>query len=608
MNDVFNRRDVLSSCESSGACLAGLENLAVLTNQSFDIVERMVLEEAQELRDAAIEMEVQRGTSLGNSLVENWNEIGEVQRRQSLYEAFEGVFDNFFRIQACQIITSNLEADSFNLCGANSDFFYVSHNTHNNYLLATGCTSINGDPSDCTLPRRSAHQDRITAALAIGADPYLAITIGLMEGGNNGLENLYLDPVGQAEVLGCVGEPITQDEYNTTRNRYFELQANEKNETPEERSERLELSRHVSQLLNSYRTYYRISPSSEPINARLGRQLQSYYDVAGDEPLDTSSQSTICFDTSGGSLYLAEDTYLTPEQTNNHCCRELPFKINSPEDIEDVLTLNKVRTDITRGEFRNERSIEYGSADQVAHRIQRFNGHSPFMGRAERTDLWRAGVNHFRDPQYGYQAMDYMVRTVMTNPVFQEMVEESRRELESSMGSLPSYLSPICLDHRPEDHNGGDFVFVIDSDHYHELSARSVRFQKFKEIEEELQASNPDYTLTLNDLENHPTVRESEIGVLSYEFREVINTYQRLGRGSELPELDYSNMGPFFDFYWQNVYPERDTIREASQQSGYSWDSLSTDQARQLGSRLRQACSNPTSGKGESCNNPFGCN
>src|SRR5690606_20405800 len=106
-----------------------------------------------------------------------------------------------------------------------------------------------------------------------------------------------------------------------------------------------------------------------------------------------------------------------------------------------------------------------------AFRIQRFNGYSNLMGGAESVEAFRAGVNHYEDPAYGYQAMDYIVNSLLTNPVIHQMVEKAEDEVSQVLGRKPNWRSVMCVEH------AGGGTFHIDSDHYFNKHRDTDRFK-----------------------------------------------------------------------------------------------------------------------------------
>jgi len=46
------------------------------------------------------------------------------------------------------------------------------------------------------------------------------------------------------------------------------------------------------------------------------------------------------------------------------------------------------------------------------------------MGGAEGVSPWRAGVNYYKNPAYGYQVMDFILNTLMFNPYISAKIDE----------------------------------------------------------------------------------------------------------------------------------------------------------------------------------------
>src|SRR5690606_8152636 len=94
------------------------------------------------------------------------------------------------------------------------------------------------------------YKDKIKSALLMGMDPYLAIALVWMEGGTaEGLDYLYLDPIGKFASLGCTGEARSASERTDTT-------------------------------LDSFGTYYDIKPGVIN-NAPLARKLNDFQKAKG---------------------------------------------------------------------------------------------------------------------------------------------------------------------------------------------------------------------------------------------------------------------------------------------------------------------------------------
>jgi hypothetical protein len=147
----------------------------------------------------------------------------------------------------------------------------------------------------------------------------------------------------------------------------------------------------------------------------------------------------------------------------NQCCLKLPFSVDTSiggtesteEAINQVLTYSHVGNALNR---------PFGKQKDPAYRAQRFNGYTDLMGGAEEVPAFRAGVNFYENPAYGYQTMDFMINSLLSNPDLNRIVNEE----QAKQGT--SYKSLMCLDH-------GAGLFYVDTNHYFEKHKNTPRMK-----------------------------------------------------------------------------------------------------------------------------------
>ncbi len=329
--------------------------------------------------------------------------------------------DAYSMIRACQETKNTLVPDDF--LSKSQQSVLTPYPYYSNYMYATGC---NGVDSETCSPISKNELDRvIKEAVLMGVDPYLVISFSLMEGGTGEVGRLYLDPIGVMGAMGCSSHQVS----NGT-------------------------STEVA--LNSFGTSYIVN-SQTVKNPQLQNKLKKYFQEFN---LDKSQgNSFYCYETRGKS-----DSSVFEKPQANSCCVELGFKTSkkSDEQIKHALTYHFI-DNITKNSFR-------GNQDP-AWRAQRYNGYTDLMGAAEGVSPWRAGVNYYKNPAYGYQTMDFVINALMFNPYISNKVDEVSKEFDQDWESI------LCKGKK-------DGSYYIDSDYYFDKHKESPRleeiYDKFK--------------------------------------------------------------------------------------------------------------------------------
>lgn len=425
------------------------------------------------------------------------------------YNRIKSVVDQAYLLQACQEVKKTWSSEAWT--GQDGDRFAVFYPKYNNYMYASGCHGRSSGAT-CQGNRISNYKDKIKSALLMGMDPYLAISLVWMEGGTaEGLDYLYLDPIAKFAALGCTSTPTTSSQATETT-------------------------------LDSFGTYYNIHPKIIK-NAPLNTKLKDFQKAKGNSPAE--GKSYFC-------RQLTDDLGMVYDQAQeNSCCLEMPISKESSdvELIEEALVFEQAR--------KNYQTRFRGNQDP-AFRIQRFNGYSRLMGGAEAVESFRAGVNHYKDPVYGYQAMDFMVSSILPNPVIREMVQQAEKEVEETLGRKAPWRSIMCVEHP------GGGTFQVDSEQYFKLHRNAPRleaaFNKWSTGESLSGAEGRLIDLEINTLLGKGLMKDEELNV---EYKDLLRNY------------------------FTNHYPTRNTVGAASSnQSTYDWENLSHADLSRIGTRV----------------------
>jgi hypothetical protein len=141
----------------------------------------------------------------------------------------------------------------------------------------------------------------------------------------------------------------------------------------------------------------------------------------------------------------------------NSCCLDLGFKTTSDnsDTVKHALTYHFIDK-ITKRAFKKR-------ADP-AWRVQRYNGYTDLMGAAEGVSPWRAGVDYYKNPAYGYQTMDFIINSLMFNPYISKKVDKESKDQNQKWDSI------LCK-------GKADGTYHIDSDFYFDKHKDSTRLK-----------------------------------------------------------------------------------------------------------------------------------
>ncbi len=428
---------------------------------------------------------------------------------QAQYDRVKSIVDQAFTLHACNEVKRTWDRSSW--IAEDEDQFAVFYPKYNNYMYATGCRGRSSSAT-CEPNKISNYKEKIKSALLMGMDPYLAIALVWMEGGTkDGLDYLYLDPIAKFGSLGCTSSSVSSSDFG-------------------------------EMTLDSFGSYYNVDP--RVVNRpSISSKLVDFQRAKGSP-------------TTPGESYFCRKVYddlgiVYDEPQADSCCLKLPFTKDSAdiELIEEALVFEQASKNYQR---------RFGDNEDPAFRIQRFNGYTRLMGATEGVDSFRSGVDYYENPAYGYQAMDYMVNSILPNPVIRDLVKQAEQEVEQSLGRQSSWRSIMCVEHP------GGGTFQVDSNHYFNLHRNTPRleaaYERWSKGEDLSESEHKIIQQDINTLLSDGIMADEELAV---PFDQIINNY------------------------FTNHYPNRNTIGSASaQQSSYDWENLSDRDLRNVGSRI----------------------
>ncbi len=444
--------------------------------------------------------------------------------------------------------------------------FYIYYPFHNNYSYITGCK--NPYLSNCTAEvydygkefeistanSIERFKEIIKISLIADLDPYVAMAISFMEeppSSNHKHSGIFLDPIGKFAALGCSHRLVKKSKNS----------------------------------VNSFDTFYQI-PSQIVQNKKFIHMLEKVIKFEG---------RTISPQPAGKSYYCKSikkkseagmnyGTSISKVPVDGECCLEIPYGKQELESVSHLLD------DASIANFLKEEIINDGRFRSKGPEflIQKFNGFSDLMGAAEGTDSWRLGTNFFQDPNYGYQAMDFIMNSFLNNPVITSLINEGVAQLEEK-GLNSSYSSVLCIDKQPG-------VYGIDTEYYFKKTADTPRMQSLYE-----HYKNGGSFIDLSDRQKN--VFRQEIYKLRAYFPIFDSIIQdEIGEDKALEEVDVTpesekkmkaefdkliESSGVFQKYFSTIYESRKTLSLAStHQSSYRWERMHDDEIKKIRRQL----------------------
>ena len=294
--------------------------------------------------------------------------------------------------------------------------------------------------------------DRIVeGAIAMGQDPFAALAISFMEQGT-AISGLYLDPIGKVHSVGCATAPVSAAAANAWNEQMRSSQpykacqdaCNNGVQDYQQCYDQCGIRFNRPYNLESYSTFYKVNRETRTDPALI-KKLRDYVKLNNE---------------SGAPIVNSPSKYCPVEG----CCLSLDFKADHAS-IEKALRFTALQ-DYVRKPLAPQHQNR-GPGETPARRLQRFNGFTDLMGGAEGVPAWRSGVNYGQTPVYGYQAMDFILNTLMSNPYVLQKVKEA----ESKVGRKSP--SVVC-----EDLAAGSYT--MDSDFYFKKHGQAPRMGTIK--------------------------------------------------------------------------------------------------------------------------------
>lgn len=336
-----------------------------------------------------------------------------------VFETQKAIQSTAFQINACRNTIASLSTENF-ATSAKDDVgsIFIYYPYHSEYTYVTGCRPFKDGKLFCNPNQKAGIKTAIRNAILGGVDPYVYLALGLMEDGANGWRSLKLDPIGKMKAMGC-------------------------------REEASNLSDESTNKLWSYGNSHKIAPGVSR-DASLSARLNRYLSGKGIEP--GLGKSYFCRSTTGATSEATSDILSAPPA--NQCCLELGFDLNTLKLRNNPNIKTEIENAFVAEHLRNIQNKQLAGKTDPAFRLQQFNGFSRLMGGAEPVSTFRSGVNYYEDPAYGYQAMDFILNSLATNPWIRAEIERQSTELQISPPSI------LCMDVAVPG------TFQIDSDSY----------------------------------------------------------------------------------------------------------------------------------------------
>ncbi|MFL5814009.1 MAG: hypothetical protein ACJ763_10570 [Bdellovibrionia bacterium] len=336
-----------------------------------------------------------------------------------VFETQKMIQSTAFQVTACRNTIASLSTEKFATSPHDDEgSIFIYYPYHSEYTYVTGCRPFEDGKLFCNPNQKKGIKTAIRNALLGGVDPYVYLALGLMEDGANGWRSLKLDPIGKMKAMSC-------------------------------REEASNLSDESTQKLWSYGNSHKIAPGVSR-DASLSARLNRYLSGKGIEP--GLGKSYFCRSTTGTTSEATSDILSAPP--GNQCCLELGFDLNTLKLRNNPNIKTEIENAFVADHLRNIQNKQLAGKTDPAFRLQQFNGFSRLMGGAEPVSTFRSGVNYYENPAYGYQAMDFIINSLATNPWIRTEIERQSKELQIAPPSI------LCMDVAVPG------TFQIDSDSY----------------------------------------------------------------------------------------------------------------------------------------------
>ena len=549
------------ACEGAQNCIRDLVRLSELTRKAGELNREELIRKV-EAKAKALQDELAAG--------------GEIQISEDDHTALASLNRANIMSYSCRAVVNELDPSHYqsgNTC-------VVGNFNHSPYMYVTGerfSGVPDGETKDSSEVGCSGIDLVIESAVAMGQDPYAALAISFMENGTE-VGGLYLDPIGLVGELGCETTRVGSE----TAHRYIQAnkpalqncqkactQAPAASSSTDSKSNCLQqcydnYMKNAPFNLDSFHTYYKVNYRTVN-NPTLADNVRRYIETHAPNSL-TDRPGFICG--SGSQINISE------QATPGKCCLATNFMPSDSYSTTTQLANTALIYDSLKKYVAAPLPENLRRADpreNAARRIQRFNGYSDLMGGAEGVSAWRAGVNYNTNPAYGYQAMDFVYNTLLSNPMIVSKIQNA----QNKYGKVKSV---ICAD-RPAG------SFYASSDYYSNKHAQSTRMDRI------LDSWN-------KGIRNFDGLLTREKNVLNNEFYTICNNKltrdnlkQKIGPQADefLAHCASNNRAAMYPLYIRNILPTRRTVAEAARMDlGYTWQPMSDEHFSALLERRRK--------------------
>jgi hypothetical protein len=513
--------EIEAICQGKAECFSVLKQALLLTQESAAAADQIWQDEVRAIEKKSAE------------LSDRLDEDRKVD--PSISETAKNLIVMADTVNECRKAQIDLPPEDFKFPGhdavpgrSSGQDLFIQHGVDNEYLYVSGIWYTDSK-------NRKVDYDKvktiISDAAAMGVDPYAALAVAFMEAGE--AKPFVLDTAPMFFRMGCSSRLLASVDAGD------EEAVNKEAEILRQRGQPFYFS---------FGKFYELKPK---VNG--GPETQVYKQM---EKIRAGEAGSILVDgpglacVEGGGSFVADanekviDAFGLPVDgfsVSDACCTRIPY-------------VSKRAFAILANQTVADKIKEGGSDPSAA--LQRFNG-TGVIGLTEKSDSvggYRYGIDMEKYPQYGDQAMDFILNSFMGNPMIRHFVDQAEAKYDVPPKSL------ICS-------GKGPGTYTIDSDKYVDRERDTVRFSSV--IGKSWSALN-----------------SQEKGMVRGEFDLVISQkdWQRPG----LSEAEYpryqaavehfasiSGDEAKWNDYRKNVYPFRNTLGRTSSKS---WKRLTDSQ------------------------------
>ncbi len=561
LNNEEKNKEIEKICSGGALCMQELNQLLQMS------------EVAGKISHDLIQAEVQRISDKASKTAKSVESIVSVPENLfSSVSQYQSAIQNIALAHECRVEGTKLDPKLFDKSGncilanfGHSPYMYPSG------IRFSGTDNISGNKLGSSASC-STIDEIIESSIATNNDPYAVMALSLMETGSD-MYGLGLDPIGTVQTLGCPTTPGSAKSHN----------------------------------LDSYSTYYNVKWGSQK-NERFSKSLQQFAKLKNIELEE--GESYYCFMNTDDEVKTKADDFTPNVHTEGGqfvisssqptfkktCCAKVPFSAKSLKGMNAPGLLTYSSFDKYLEKPLDAKITHSDGLERMARRLQRFNGYTDSMGGAEGVPAWRSGVNYYKTPAYGYQAMDFIFNTLWNNPYIQHKVKAVEEKLQLASKSI------FCQEKEPG-------VYAVEHDVFFKKHGEAPRMQSLRERYKIAQGYSKlkqrDKNVFRNEVLNICVESNRPLMPFCTEFSEVQKRYHKIKAAiTENEKKEYSEENDkktqklyaeasnvVFEFwdktnkdklmtqYWSAVYPKRQTIADANKMDqGFLWKQMDEQQ------------------------------